>query len=196
MKYKLRPAQKSEAATLAVLADMAGHGLPSWFWAPVRQSGHFVSIVEVGRDRILKDDHTLSYRRMTVAEAGDEVAGMLLDYAIDPPMDDAAISEEHAVVQPLLRLEAKAQGSWYINMLAVFREFRDAGIGKVLIEESARRALTAGKTEHSLIVEDDNPARDLYERCGFACRSQEAFVPFEGSMKRSGNWLLMTRAAG
>ncbi len=194
MTVVLRQARRSEAAALAVLADMAGHGMPSWFWAQGRSKDGFYSVVEVGRDRILSKDHTLYYEKMTVADEAGEIAGMLLDYPIDEPMDEKDISKLDVVVQPLLRLEARAPGSWYINMIAVFREFRGRGVGLALMEESIRRAQTAGKTEISLIVEDDNPAVRFYRKIGFELRAEQPFETFPGALKKDGNLHLMVRA--
>ncbi len=115
---------------MAVLADMAGHGLPSLFWAQAREKGGFASVVEAGRDRILNPESALSFTKMTVAEAEGDTAGMLLDYAIDPPMAEEDIADQHPVLRSLLRLEAEAPGSWYINMLAVFREYRGTALGR------------------------------------------------------------------
>ncbi len=193
MRFSLRPARKSDAAALAVLTDMAGHGLPSWFWHPARGQDGFVSVVEVGRDRILQDDHPLSYKKMIVTDVEGTVAGILLDYAIDDPKNEAAIAKEHRVLQPILRLEAQVPASWYINMLAVFREYRGLGIGAALIEESVNRAKAAGKTVLSLIAEDDNPTLGLYRRCGFEIATEEKFEDFSGSVKQDGNWVLMVR---
>jgi ribosomal protein S18 acetylase RimI-like enzyme len=187
------PAEKADAAGLAVLADIAGHGLPSWLWYEAREKEGFHSVMEVGRERILSDDHVLSHRRMVAAKVDGVLAGMLLDYALNEPNSEADIAEVGPVLAPLLKLENRVSGCWYVNMLAVFRQFRGMGVGKGLLEESERRAVAAGKNEMGVIVEDDNPARRLYEAFGFTEAGTEPFSPFGGSLKTDGEWVVMKR---
>lgn len=193
MPLVIAPAEKADAAGLAVLADIAGHGLPTWLWSRVREKEGYHSVMEVGRERILSDDHALSYRRMVAAKVDGELAGMLLDYPLTDMNSDADIEESGPIIGPLLKLENKVPGSWYVNMLAVFRQFRGRGIGRRLLEESENRALAAGNSQLSIICEDDNPARRLYESFGFNAVATQPFSPFGGSLKTSGEWVVMSR---
>lgn len=187
------PAQKIDAAGLAVLADIAGHGLPSWLWYRAKEKDGYHSVMEVGRERVLSDDHVLSHRSMVAAKVDGELAGMLLDYPLKEANSEADIAESGAVIGPLLKLENRVTGSWYVNILAVFRQFRGQGIGRKLLEESERRAHADGRSELSIIVEDDNPARRLYDAFGFETVGSEPFVPFDGSRKQTGEWVVMRR---
>ena len=45
-------------------------------------------------------------------------------------------------MRPLVLLEAKAPGSWYVNVLATFPEFRRQGIGVQLLAVAERKAVT------------------------------------------------------
>jgi GNAT superfamily N-acetyltransferase len=189
----IAPAEKADAAGLAVLADIAGHGLPSWLWYRAREQEGFHSVMEVGRHRILSDDHVLSHRRLVAAKVDGVLAGILLDYALDTPNSETDIIESGPVLGPLLRLENRVPGCWYVNMLAVFREYRGRGIGRRLLEESERRAVAAGRPEMGVIVEDDNSARRLYEAFGFEAVGTEPFAPFGGSLKTDGDWIAMRR---
>ena len=49
----------------------------------------------------------------------------------------------------------------------VVPEWRNRGVGTALIAASARALLAASRTEWTLAVTDDNPARRLYKRLGF-----------------------------
>lgn len=193
MSISIAPAEKADAAGLAVLADVAGHGMPSWVWHRVKEKEAFYSAMEVGRERILSDDHVLSHRRMVVAKVDGVLAGMLLDYALDKPNSDADIAEAGPVIGPLLKLENRVTGCWYVNMLAVFRQYRGMGIGRRLLSESERRAAAAGRQEMGVIAEDDNPARRLYGSFGFEVAGSEPFLPFDGSLKTAGEWVVMRR---
>jgi len=189
----IAPAEKADAAGLAVLADIAGHGLPSWLWYRAREKDGYHSVMEVGRERILSDDHVLSHSKMVAAKVDGALAGMLLDYALNEPNSDADIAEVGPVLAPLLRLENRVPGCWYVNMLAVFRQYRGMGIGRRLLEQSEKRAAAAAKREMGVIVEDDNPARRLYEAFGFEEAGTEPFSPFGGSLKKDGEWVVMRR---
>jgi GNAT superfamily N-acetyltransferase len=193
MAVTIAPAEKADAAGLAVLADIAGHGLPSWLWHRAREKEGYNSVMEVGRERVLSDDHVLSHRQMTAAKVDGELAGMLLDYALNEPNSVTDIAESGPVIGPLLKLENRVSGSWYVNMLAVFRQFRGQGIGRKLLGEAERRAMAEGRTDMSLIVEDDNPARRLYQAFGFEVVGSEPFSPFGGSLKTDGEWVVMRR---
>jgi ribosomal protein S18 acetylase RimI-like enzyme len=167
MPVTIAPAEKADAAGLAVLCDIAGHGLPSWLWHAAKERDGYDSVLEVGRERVRSDDHVLSHRSMIAAKVDGELAGMLLDYPLKEANSEADIAESGAVIGPLLKLENRVTGSWYVNILAVFRQFRGQGIGRKLLEESEGRARADGRSELSIIVEDDNPARRLYEAFGF-----------------------------
>ena len=193
MALTIAPAEKADAAGLAVLCDIAGHGLPSWLWYPVKVRDGYYSVMEVGRERVLSDDHALSHRKMIAAKVDGELAGMLVDYPLAKPNSETDIAEVGPVIGPMLVLENYVTGSWYVNMLAVFRQFRGQGVGWQLLDESRKRADAAGCTELSIIVEDDNPARRLYEAFGFEAIGSAPFVPFEGSLKRGGEFVVMRR---
>ena len=82
-----------------------------------------------------------------------------------------------------MELEAKAPGSWYVNVLAAFPEFRGQGLGTRLLERAEERARTAGAREASVIVASANTgAARLYARCrlsrtGAPVRSSPGPVP-------------------
>ncbi|MBX3584581.1 MAG: GNAT family N-acetyltransferase, partial [Rhizobiaceae bacterium] len=189
----IAPAEKADAAGLAVLADIAGHGLPSWLWQRARQKEGFHSVMEVGCERVLSEDHVLSHRRMVAAKVDGVLAGMLLDYPLDEPNSETDIAESGPVIGPLLKLENRVSGCWYVNMLAVFRQYRGMGVGRRLLEESRNRAVASVRREMGVIVEDDNPARRLYEAFGFETAGSEPFAPFAGSLKQDGEWVVMRR---
>ena len=140
-----RPAVKADASALAVLVDIAGEGLPAHLWSTLRAPGQ--SILEVGRERATREKGGFSYRNAVVAEVDGEIAACLVGYRLDDPYDLGDLEQVPPLVRPLVLLEAKAPGSWYVNVLATFPEFRRQGIGMALLgiaEEKARDERSAG----------------------------------------------------
>jgi ribosomal protein S18 acetylase RimI-like enzyme len=186
-----RPASRADACVLAVLVDIAGEGAPNWFWRSLAAPGQ--SALEVGRDRARREEGGFSYRHAMLAEIGGEIAGSLIGYPLDDPYDLTGLDAMPPVAQPLVRLEAQAPGSWYINVLATFPEFRGQGIGTALLGVAEAKGREAGANTMSIIVGSWNEgATRLYERAGYAIvASEHAILPPEAP--HAGDWLLMTR---
>ena len=188
---RFRPATKKDAAALAVLVDIAGEGLPAYLWSTLRAPGQ--SILEVGRERALREEGGFSYRNAVIAEIGGGIAATLIGYRLDDPYRLGDLAEIPEIVRPLLRLEAKAPGSWYVNVLATFPEFRRRGIGRKLLEHADLKARESGARALSVIVADWNePAKRLYAHAGYKPLASEPVFLFPGC-PQEGNWLLMVK---
>lgn len=188
----MRPATRADAAEIALLTNIATHGLVSDDWAARGVAGTY-SAIEAGRLSIM-DDETFSWRKATMAVSGDEVVGMLLG-ARDPD-DPEPIPEglpQHLV--PFFELSAYAPGAWYISMLAVHVTWRGKGIGSVLLDVAERKRDETAARGLSLFVEDINDgARRLYESRGFGVRASRPVTPFpSGGPKGAVDWLLMVK---
>jgi ribosomal protein S18 acetylase RimI-like enzyme len=189
-----RPAEKADASALAVLVDIAGEGLPACLWSTLKAPGQ--SILEVGRERAAREEGGFSYRNAIVAEAGGEIAACLVGYRLDDPYDLGNLAEIPELVRPLLSLEAQAPGSWYVNVLATFPEFRRQGIGRELLAIAEQKALADGAGAMSVIVAGENAAAArLYRPAGFAAVAREPIVPFPG-YTQTGDWVLLTKQLG
>ncbi len=187
----LRPARKSDAAALAILVDIAGEGMPSYMWSRMREPGQ--SVFEVGRARAARDEGGFSYRNATVAEIGGEVAACLVDYRLDDPYDTGDLNVLPDMVRPLVELEAKAPGSWYINVLAAFPEFRGRGIGRRLLDLAEERGRAQGAKAASMIVASENEgAMRLYDRIGYREIARAPVVEYPGC-GHGGDWVLMVK---
>lgn len=187
----IRPARKADAAAMAALVDIAGEGLPSYFWSLTREPGQ--SVFEVGRARAARETGAFSFRNGTVAEVDGEVAALLVDYALDDPYEIGDLSDMPEFIRPLVRLEAQAPGSWYVNVLASFPEFRGKGIGARLLAASEARGRARPCGRMGLIVAGANAgAMRLYERAGYAERAREPVIEFPGC-PHGGDWVLMTK---
>ncbi len=187
----LRPACKSDAAALAILVDIAGEGMPSHMWSRMAKPGQ--TPFEVGRARAAREEGGFSYRNAQVLETGGEVAAMLIDYRLDDPYDTGDLSELPEMVRPLVELEARAPGSWYVNVLATFPEYRGQGLGGRLLALADARGRAQGAREDSIIVASENEgAMRLYVRTGYAEIARAPVVEFPGCA-HGGDWVLMTK---
>ncbi|MFT3974621.1 MAG: GNAT family N-acetyltransferase [Amaricoccus sp.] len=185
----IRPARRPDAPDLARLGDMAGHGLPSFLWRRSAAPGQ--DPMEIGIARASRDNSGFSWTNATVAEIDGRVAAALVTCPIGDtpePLDGLG-----PIVATLQALENRALGSQYVNVLAVYPEFRRRGLGRRLLAEAAR---LAGPRRLSLIVEDANAnARRLYESFGFRV-ADEAPMAKEDWQTDGTTWILMERPAG
>jgi ribosomal protein S18 acetylase RimI-like enzyme len=188
-----RPARKADASALAVLVDIAGEGMPAYMWSTLAAPGQ--SVLELGRERAARDAGGFSYKNAVVAEIGGEVAAGLVGYRLDDPYDlDGSLADTPDIVRPLVRLEAKAPGSWYVNVLATFPEFRRQGIAGRLLAIAEENAREQAAPSLSVIVGSWNEdAGRLYSHAGYAILAREPALPFPGC-PHHGDWVLMVKA--
>ncbi len=189
---KFRPATKADAAALAVLVDIAGEGLPAHLWSTLRAPGQ--SILEMGRERAAREEGGFSYRNAMVAEVNGEVAASLVGYRLDDPYDLSDLDAVPEVVRPLVLLEAQAPGSWYVNVLATFPEFRRRGIAQKLLDLAETKAVEAGAPSLSVIVAGENErAMRLYASADYGPLASKPVFMFPGC-PHGGNWVLMVKS--
>jgi len=189
--WQLRPARKDDAGALAQLIDIAGEGFGTHFWAQAAGPGE--SALDVGVRRAQREEGGFSYRNATVAESRGRIAGLLLGYPLSDPYDAGDLAALPEMVRPLVELEAEVPGSWYVNALAAFPEFRGKGLGTLLLSEAERIARDARCRELSIIVADENEgAKRLYLRAGYQARARRPLVAFPG-FPHGGDWVLMTK---
>jgi ribosomal protein S18 acetylase RimI-like enzyme len=188
--FLLRPACKEDARALAQLIDIAGEGFATYLWTQSAVPGE--GALDVGMRRAQREGGGFSYRNAIVAEIDGRVAGLLLGYRLAEPYDIGDLSSLSDLVRPLVELESEAPGSWYVNALAVFPEYRGRGLGSQLLAEAERIAGLARASTLSIIVADQNEgAKRLYLRTGYRAVARRPLVAFPG-LPHSGDWLLMT----
>jgi ribosomal protein S18 acetylase RimI-like enzyme len=187
-----RPATRADASVLAVFVDIAGEGMPAHMWSTLAAPGQ--SILEVGRERAARDTGGFSWRNAVIAEMGGEVAACLVGYCLDDPYDLSALAEMPPMVQPLLKLEARAPRSWYVNVLATFPEFRRRGLATKLLEIAESKGRETNARALSVIVGSWNEiAARRYRRAGYDRVATEPALPFPG-YHREGDWVLMVKS--
>lgn len=186
-----RPATRDDAAALAELVNMAGEGMPLYVWR--RLAGPDQDPWEIGRQRAARETGSFSYRNAIVRELDGHVVAALVGYGLDDDPTPSDLAGMPAMFVPLQQLEDAAPGTWYINVLATYPEFRGRGYGAELLEIAERLAQEQGKRGLSLVVADGNPgAIRLYERAGFAENARRAIVKDDWNCAGS-NWILMTK---
>ncbi len=185
---EIRSAAIADCSDLAILDNVAGHGLPLWLWHGAVLRGRATDALEWGRDRYRDDSQPCNWRNARIADEGGETAGMAVGYAL--PSDVPAPSEADPVLRPVLALFARAAGTWLLDALAVFTRFRRRGTARLLLRD---QIALAGDRPVSLVVADDNlRAIGLYESEAFQQTASEPFVPF-GKGQATTQWLLMQR---
>jgi ribosomal protein S18 acetylase RimI-like enzyme len=148
--------------------------------------------IEIGIERILRERANFSYRNAVIAEVDGRVAAALLAYRL-PEHSDVNLDELPDLLRPLEELEQKVPGTFYINILAAYPEYRGLGFGTTLLEAAHTLASEAGCNELSLeVFEENEDAVRLYERHGYREIARLPTVPHP-IYKYEGNFVLMTR---
>lgn len=187
----LRRATKEDARALAELIEYAGHGIPGYLWSQSAKDGQ--PPIEVGIERVQREDANFSYRNAVVAEVDGKVAAMMLAYRL-PEHSDVNLDELPDLIRPLEELEQKVPGTFYINALAAYPEYRGLGLGTKLLQAAHSLASEASCEERSLEVFDQNQrAVRLYERHGFRETVRLPTVPHP-IYEYDGNIVLMTQS--
>ena len=185
-----RRATTDDAKHMAELVNIAGHGLPLYLWARFARPGQ--SAWDVGLERARTGTGGFAYRNTVVREEAGEVVACLIGYPLSDtsePVDD----DVPAILVPLLELENLVPGTWYINVLAAYPDYRGKGLGTGLLEIAEAEAQACQSKGLSLITSDDNVgARRLYERYGYTERATRPIVK-EGWDHAGEQWVLMTR---
>ncbi|MGI9350584.1 MAG: GNAT family N-acetyltransferase [Rhizobiaceae bacterium] len=190
---QLRSARKSDAADLAILDNMAGHGISLWFWQKAVTNGEGDDALEIGRMRFADDDAIFGWKNAAVALRNGDIAGSVTSYVMPlPEPEDEQFKREAAAFSPIFELFDLCVGDWFLDSLGVYRHARGLGVGSKLVDDSLSRGKNSKAIRSSLVVEDSNvAARKIYEDRGYAIRDTRPFIEFNGPSETR-EWLLMT----
>lgn len=170
---------------------MAGEGIPAFFWA--QEAREDESVLQAGARILNNEVENFSYRNMQVAALDGVIAGMLLAYRL--PDTDAVEDLERLprFIRPLVELEQCVPGSFYINMLATFPQFRGRSVGTQLMNLVDALARKAGCDQSSIeVFEQNEGALRLYLRLGYRVKDRRPVIP-HNCHPYDGEILLLTR---
>jgi ribosomal protein S18 acetylase RimI-like enzyme len=193
---KIRRAEPTDALTCARLLSIAAHGMAEAVYADL-VPGQTTEQIIADR-RIRTEGRASSSRNWWVADTpGGEIAGGLNAYPLDgkvqPPRDDQLGEERLRLIRPVVELEAEAPRTFLINVLAVFPEYRHAGLARRLIAFAESEARAEGMRAVSLTTfEDDTRLVAYYQRLGFRAVASRPLVPHE-RLQIAGNFILMIK---
>ena len=187
-KTQYRPARRDDALAIVELFAIAGRGIPAYVWSRHAMNGR--TATQIAIERVSREDANFSYRNVLLAEREGEVVGMLLGYTLrEPtPAEIIALDTLPPVLRPMVALEQRAPGTFYINALAVREEHRGNGIGSKLLYKSRQKALEAHTARITVeVFEQNEGALRLYERHGFRILDRCAVVrhpchPYSGEL--------------
>jgi GNAT superfamily N-acetyltransferase len=192
MDITLRPATDQDIPDLSQLHLMAAHGFLDAVYHDALPGLRTNEIYE----RVLARTETvLSYKNAWVA-VQERVIGEVHAF----PWDDGATSPPNPFIpkdrlvlfEPLDHLDPLAAGTYHINILAVYPEFRGKGIGTKLLNLAGYHAKQRGFSKLSLFTfEDDRRLVKMYQRFGLVVIARTPVVKHE-LLQFSGDWILMT----
>lgn len=182
----LRPAERRDAAELAVIVDLSSHSFATWLWHEAA-AGVADTAMEFGRNWMASDTQPGGWRDAVIAEVDGAAAGASIGYALDAAL--LSVVTDHDALAPLVALQKPLAGHWFIDSIGVYRRERRKGVARQLVQNEIRRA---GRRPVSLITEDYNhAARAMYRTLGFSERARREAVPLHpGSRKHE--WVLLT----
>lgn len=193
-KIVLRPATIHDAADMAILDNLAGHGLPAMLWQAAVDAGEADDAFEHGRAMMADPATPYGHANAVIAEIGGRTAGASSGYVMQPDTGSQAYRDESFA--PVLALFRQAAGDWLVDSLAVFREARGMGAGAALLDNHFQRARASGRRRIALVTEDGNAAGlALYRSRGFEIvdsRPYKQIVPWF----KAENWVLMKAEVG
>ncbi len=172
---------------------MSSGGVIDYVWNSLADSG--MTLLEVGEQRLARDDTDLSYRNSVVVDVDGEVAGVLISFTevnarTDYTLPPAAAKNHATVLAPYLDMEVT--GSYHICEIALLPQYQNQGLGNRFFEIAKVFARERGCAELSLQVFEQNVgAVRFYERLGCREIDRRAVVPHE-LIRYTGDVLLMT----
>jgi ribosomal protein S18 acetylase RimI-like enzyme len=183
---EIRKATREDCRRIAELALIAGEGIPAFFWEQSRQEGQ--TIEDVGAINAASEQANFSYRNAHLALVDDAVAGLLLAYRLPDAESAEDLEGFPEFIRPLIELEQCVPGSFYVNMLAAYPEYRNRGVGSRLMGIVDRLAADAGCSTISIeVFEQNEGALRLYKRLGYRVVERRPVVehpchPYSGSV--------------
>jgi ribosomal protein S18 acetylase RimI-like enzyme len=153
------------------------------------------TLEQIMEQRFSRPGAASSFSNSLVAEDGGTVLGGLhafpMDLLLGELLDPLIPEERLYIFEPMELLHAA--GSYYIEAMAVYPEYRRRGIGRQLMTEAESEARAKAFEVMSLHVFAENVgAVGLYESLGYRESGRQPVVHHE-RLRYGGDMLLMTR---
>jgi ribosomal protein S18 acetylase RimI-like enzyme len=188
----IKKATEDSAADIAYLTNLAGEGLAAYLWGLDATKG--CNAFDVGTDKARRSHGNFSFRNAWILEYRGKTAGMLLAMPQPAPYPLPDFNALPPQVQPLIELESRAPGSFYVNALGVYEHFQGMGFGKALMAAAEQIATEQDIQVLSLIVASENRrASSLYHHLGYREIHRLPIVGYPGRL-HGGDWVLMTKS--
>lgn len=166
---EIRKARSADCYDIARLYRMAADGVADYVWRKIDPDNP--DILAVGEQRYAREGVSFSYQNCDLLVEGNKVIGLLMAF---PMHVDPDYEEDDAVLRPYAVLEE--DNSLYISGVALLPEYRGNGCGTRLMQLAEDKARQLGLDKISLIVFEDNPAKQLYERLAYREVMRQAVV--------------------
>jgi len=187
----IKKATEQDCRHIAELALLAGEGIPAYFWEQDREDGQ--DIIDVGANNAASDTENFSYRNTWLALVEENTAAMVLAYQLPSDDEKEDLEGYPEFIRPLIELEQCVPGSYYINMLATYSQYRNHSIGSKLLELTNANAKVAGCELLSIqVFEQNQGALRLYQRLGYKTIERRKVIPHK-SHPYTGDILLLTK---
>jgi ribosomal protein S18 acetylase RimI-like enzyme len=192
----IREAVADDAPALAEVCIMAAHGVMELFYEGLVPGKSVADCVIERRILVPESFASINRWRVAVDGAGAFLGALnclphqaLMDAPDDPLLDEARMRP----IAGLLELEAAAPESYYVNIIAVYPQYRGSGAGFALMREAERLARLENFRTMSLCTFDaaDGPLA-FYRRLGFEVRDMRPIEPHP-AIAVVGNFVLMAR---
>jgi ribosomal protein S18 acetylase RimI-like enzyme len=172
---KIRNAEKTDAQALAQIADMAGHGLMQLLYEGLLPGKSVIDTIIERRIFAPRSFSTLARWRVATDVSGNILGGLnsyphdvMMAAPPDPLLDESRLKP----IAALSEMEASAVNSYYLNIIAVFPEYRGSGGGFALMQEAERLAREENLRRISLCTFENDPSLlRFYRRQGFEVRA-------------------------
>ena len=133
----IRAGQKTDAADLAILDNLAGHSIPLMFWREQTDNDRIEDALALGRDRLADDEGFYNWKKARVAVEDDMIIGMSMNYIMPEPDEESeALKQNTIAFKPVFELYDLCTDHWFIDALAVYPSGQHKGVGKLLFDDS------------------------------------------------------------
>ena len=192
MTVNIRNARVEDIPHMAYVAIQAFGGYAEVMYEGAIPGRTAQQIVE---HRLSRGATTSSISNSRIAEDNGTVLGGLhafpMDLSENDPQDLLIPEDRYPVFAPFEHLHAN--GSYYINAVAVYPQFRGQGVGTELMEKAEAEAVAMSFDYASLHVFAENAnAVQLYEKIGYREFARQPVV-HHPSLRYGGDLLVMTK---